>query len=206
MNNVDNINNFGEVNLEKCCPDSYMWSEEQHECVKVCDNCSTQAYGDIKHEFLNFSGVNGTHYISYVGCNRDVGKKYDYDNINRIYGKTEILDQYDIKYGTNKSIVDEDDWSQINDEMTYWDGINENELKRLSNSVRVLNSRNMYCSMTNNEINNSICPHMDNLYGWEQYCISNSLEVVNESHLCNIKPNNIDILDLCPNMGRNVCI
>ena len=32
---IEGYSNFGRVNLEKCCPLGYMWSEGQKKCVKL---------------------------------------------------------------------------------------------------------------------------------------------------------------------------
>ena len=53
---IEGFGNFGRVNLEKCCPLEYMWSENQKKCIKICDGCAVGAYGDINYEFLHNHG------------------------------------------------------------------------------------------------------------------------------------------------------
>jgi hypothetical protein len=102
LNNNDNGNNliegfgnFGRVNLDKCCPLEYMWSEQQKKCVKVCDGCAVGAYGDINYEFLEH---HGNEFMSYFECKGDASGSYDFDKINKRYEKSELLTQHDLNY------------------------------------------------------------------------------------------------------------
>ena len=98
LNNNDNLiegfGNFGRVNLDKCCPLEYMWSENQKKCVKVCDGCAIGAYGNINYEFLTSNGE----FMSFAQCVGDATEAYDFDKINRRYGADEIVTQHDLNY------------------------------------------------------------------------------------------------------------
>ena len=98
LNNNDNLiegfGNFGRVNLDKCCPLEYMWSEQQKKCVKVCDGCAVGAYGDINYEFLTSNGE----FMSFAVCKGDASGSYDFDKINKRYEKSELLTQHDLNY------------------------------------------------------------------------------------------------------------
>ena len=91
---IEGFGNFGRVNLEKCCPLEYMWSEGQKKCVKVCDGCAIGAYGDINYEFLNSNGE----FMSFAQCVGDATGAYDFDKINRRYGADELLTQHDLNH------------------------------------------------------------------------------------------------------------
>ena len=91
---IEGFGNFGRVNLEKCCPLEYMWSEGQKKCVKVCDGCAIGAYGDINYEFLTSNGE----FMSFAQCVGDATEAYDFDKINRRFGIDELVTQYDINH------------------------------------------------------------------------------------------------------------
>ena len=91
---IEGFGNFGRVNLEKCCPLEYMWSEGQKKCVKVCDGCAIGAYGDINYEFLTSNGE----FMSFAQCVGDATGAYDFDKINRRYGADELLTQHDLNH------------------------------------------------------------------------------------------------------------
>ena len=91
---IEGFGNFGRVNLEKCCPLEYMWSENQKKCVKVCDGCAIGAYGDINYEFLTSNGE----FMSYAVCRGDASGSYDFDKINRRYGIDELVTQHDLNF------------------------------------------------------------------------------------------------------------
>ena len=91
---IEGFGNFGRVNLEKCCPLEYMWSEGQKKCVKVCDGCAIGAYGNINYEFLTSNGE----FMSFAQCVGDATEAYDFDKINRRFGIDELVTQYDINH------------------------------------------------------------------------------------------------------------
>ena len=92
---IEGFGNFGRVNLQKCCPLEYMWSETQKKCVKICDGCSVGAYGDINYEFLH---NHGDEFMTYMTCKGDATGAYDFDKINRRYGADELLTQHDLNH------------------------------------------------------------------------------------------------------------
>ncbi len=92
---IEGFGNFGRVNLEKCCPLEYMWSETQKKCVKVCDGCAVGSYGDINYEFLH---NHGDEFMTYMSCKGDAAGSYDFDKINRRYGADELLTQHDLNH------------------------------------------------------------------------------------------------------------
>jgi hypothetical protein len=92
---IEGFGNFGRVNLQKCCPLEYMWSEGQKKCVKVCDGCAIGAYGDINYEFLH---NHGDEFMTYMTCKGDATGAYNFDKINRRYGADELLTQHDLNH------------------------------------------------------------------------------------------------------------
>jgi len=92
---IEGFGNFGRVNLEKCCPLEYMWSENQKKCVKICDGCAIGAYGNINYEFLH---NHGDEFMSFAQCVGDATEAYDFDKINKRYGIDELLTQYDLNF------------------------------------------------------------------------------------------------------------
>ena len=93
---------FGRANLEKCCPMGYMYSDTLKKCVKICDGCTMESYGNMKlHMGLGTrSGAPGTELIAYYDCSENDSKDiYNYDKINRRYKKKDLLDQYDYGFG-----------------------------------------------------------------------------------------------------------
>ena len=120
LNNNDNIiegfGNFGRVNLDKCCPLEYMWSEQQKKCVKICDGCAVGAYGDINYEFLTSNGE----FMSFAVCKGDASGSYDFDKINRRYGVDELVTQHDLNYHIDSNEdeegvqpAEEDPWAPV---------------------------------------------------------------------------------------------
>jgi len=114
---IEGYSNFGRVNLEKCCPLGYMWSEGQNKCVKICSDCSTSSYGDINYEFLH---NHGDEFMSFSVCKGDATGAYDFNEINKRYDPSELLDQYDmnihVDFDENASGVqpaEEDPWSPV---------------------------------------------------------------------------------------------
>ena len=91
---IEGFGNFGRVNLEKCCPLEYMWSENQKKCVKICDGCAIGAYGDINYEFLTSNGE----FMSFAQCVGDASEAYDFDKINKRYGIDELITQHDLNF------------------------------------------------------------------------------------------------------------
>ncbi len=118
---IEGFGNFGRVNLEKCCPLEYMWSENQKKCIKICDGCAVGAYGDINYEFLH---NHGNEFMTYMKCKGDATGAYDFDKINRRYGADELLTQYDLNFhidsDPNASGVqpaEENPWDSVTDGM-----------------------------------------------------------------------------------------
>lgn len=92
---IEGFGNFGRVNLEKCCPLEYMWSENQKKCVKICDGCAIGAYGNINYEFLH---NHGDEFMSFAQCVGDASEAYDFDKINKRYGINELITQHDLNF------------------------------------------------------------------------------------------------------------
>lgn len=114
---IEGYSNFGRVNLEKCCPLGYMWSEGQKKCVKICSGCSTSSYGDINYEFLH---NHGDEFMSFHVCKGDATGSYDFNEINKRYDSSELLDQYDmnmhVDFDESASGVqpaEEDPWTPV---------------------------------------------------------------------------------------------
>ena len=114
---IEGFGNFGRVNLEKCCPLEYMWSEAQKKCIKVCDGCAIGAYGDINYETLH---NHGDEFMSFALCRGDATGAYDFDKINKRYSSNEIVTQHDLNFhidsDENVSGVqpsEEDPWSPV---------------------------------------------------------------------------------------------
>lgn len=94
---IEGMGQFGRVNLQKCCPVNYMWSDKLKKCIKICDSCGVSSYGKINYEFLH---NHGDEFFTYTTCEGDASGSYDYDKINKRYDKSELLNQYDMNiYG-----------------------------------------------------------------------------------------------------------
>ena len=120
---IEGFGNFGRVNLEKCCPLEYMWSENQKKCVKICDGCAVGAYGDINYEFLH---NHGDEFMTYMKCKGDASGAYDFDKINRRYDSNELLTQHDLNHhidsDPNASGVqpaEENPWTDVVSKVMY---------------------------------------------------------------------------------------
>ena len=78
-----NYGGFGRVHLKKCCPETFMFSNTLNKCVAVCENCTINAY---KEKLL----IDNDH------CsNSKASEVYDYNKINRLYKKYQLLNQLD---------------------------------------------------------------------------------------------------------------
>jgi len=102
---IEGMGQFGRVNLQKCCPVNYMWSDKLKKCIKICDSCGVSAYGKINYEFLH---NHGDEFFTYTTCEGDASGSYDYDKINKRYDKSELLNQYDMNiYGGGQGVDSE---------------------------------------------------------------------------------------------------
>lgn len=162
---IEGFGNFGRVNLEKCCPLEYMWSENQKKCVKVCDGCSIDAYGDINYEFLEY---HGNEFMSFFKCRGDASGAYDFDKINRRYGADEIVTQYDLNYHIDS------------DEET--DGVQPAEENPWSDVTG-----GMYTSDTNQQMNIRRAPSNGNSETWNYY-----LDCDEETGVCTTETGNFE--------------
>tara|TARA_B100000035_G_scaffold315173_1_gene334247 strand:+ start:417 stop:1697 length:1281 start_codon:yes stop_codon:yes gene_type:complete len=78
-----NYGYFGRVYLQKCCPETFMFSNTLNECVAICDNCTINSH---KEKLL----IDNNH------CsNSKASEVYDYNKINRLYKKDQLLNQLD---------------------------------------------------------------------------------------------------------------
>lgn len=78
-----NYGYFGRVHLQKCCPETFMFSNTLNKCVAVCDNCTINSY---KEKLV----IDNDH------CNNSKASEvYDYNKINRLYKKDQLLNQLD---------------------------------------------------------------------------------------------------------------
>ena len=114
---IEGFGQFGSVNLQKCCPVNYMWSEKLKKCIKICDSCGVSAYGKINYEFLH---NHGDEFFTYTTCEGDASGSYDYDKINKRYDKSELLNQYDMNiYGGGQGVdsevqaAEENPWTEF---------------------------------------------------------------------------------------------
>jgi hypothetical protein len=120
---IEGFGNFGRVNLEKCCPLEYMWSENQKKCVKICDSCAVGAYGNINYEFLQ---NHGNEFMTFMTCKGDATGAYDFDKINRRYGYSELITQHHLNHhidtDPNASGVqpsEENPWADVASKVMY---------------------------------------------------------------------------------------
>lgn len=119
---IEGFGNFGRVNLQKCCPLEYMWSEGQKKCVKICDGCAIGAYGNINYEFLDSNGE----FMSFATCFGDASGAYDFDKINRRYGADELLTQHDLNHhidsdpsASGVQPSEENPWAAVSSKVMY---------------------------------------------------------------------------------------
>tara|TARA_B100000989_G_scaffold298501_1_gene288136 strand:+ start:3463 stop:4359 length:897 start_codon:yes stop_codon:yes gene_type:complete len=162
---IEGFGNFGRVNLEKCCPLEYMWSEGQKKCVKVCDGCAIGAYGDINYEFLTSNGE----FMSFAQCVGDATEAYDFDKINRRYGIDELVTQHDLNFhidsDENASGVqpaEENPWANLNISKAasgsvrnigrYAADAQEAYLESIGQESEYLDNRVLLCSTSNENI------------------------------------------------------
>ena len=170
---IEGFGNFGRVNLEKCCPLEYMWSENQKKCVKVCDGCAIGAYGNINYEFLTSNGE----FMSFAQCVGDATGAYDFDKINKRYGIDELLTQHDLNHhidsDENASGVqpaEENPWADVSSKVMYTSSTKQQTsirnighyaadareayLQSIGQNTEYLDNRTLICSI--NELNSTI--------------------------------------------------
>jgi hypothetical protein len=192
---------FGRVNLQKCCPKGYMFSDTLKECVAVCDGCSMASYGKLKLE--NIGKKRGEFELAaHYECNEhDAATIYNYDKINRRYNKKE--DQYDFysdlfdESGSGVQSAEEGDneaWSSIDTEIKNF--TREDFEGDVSTGNVTLINRNKFCI---------------NASGSDDYNGSNSIGNYNYNDLCGIKTsiivntNNWDSLCGSPVVNSELC-
>ena len=217
LNNNDDIiegfGNFGRVNLEKCCPLEYMWSEGQKKCVKVCDGCAIGAYGDINYEFLTSNGE----FMSFAQCVGDATEAYDFDKINRRYGIDELVTQHDLNFhidsDENASGVqpaEENPWSNLNMSNAasgpsrnighYAADAQEAYLQSIGQSEEYLDNRTLICS-TISDGNLLITSNEQDQSATYQICSDNSPNEENWNILCGLEDDEYNLLEF-----SDVCI
>jgi hypothetical protein len=98
--NIEGFGLFSRAKLGKCCPIDYMYSQTDKKCVKICDGCTMGAYSPMKLKMEKYYGDSQPQLHAYFDCKEnDASEVYNYDKINRLYKKTDLIDQYD--YGFN---------------------------------------------------------------------------------------------------------
>jgi hypothetical protein len=232
---IEGFSNFGRVNLEKCCPIDYMWSESQKKCVKICDGCSIAAYGNINYEFLH---NHGNEFMSFHLCVGDATDEYDYEKLNNRYENTELLDQYDLNYhidsepdtdGVQPS--EEDPWSpvmggmyqtsskqqqmniregSITDTQRY--GLQDGTVTQEQTEIiaEINSMRQIFCSdpsLEGTDINGQLCPNITKSNNWDLHCkLSKNSPGIN-TPLCEVinSINNLSINNVCQNINNNIC-
>jgi hypothetical protein len=191
---------FGRVNLQKCCPKGYMFSDTIKECVAVCDGCGMAAYGKLKLE--NIGEKRGEFELAaHYECNEhDAATIYDYDKINRRYTKKQ--DQYDFYsdlFDDSASGVqaaeegDNEAWSSIDTEIKNF--TREDFDGDVSDTNIVSDNRKSFCT---------------NASGSDDYNASNSIGNYNYNDLCGLKTsisvNNTNWNSLCGNSNKNTAL
>jgi len=217
---IEGFGNFGRVNLEKCCPLEYMWSEEQKKCVKVCDGCAIGAYGNINYEFLTSNGE----FMSFAQCVGDATEAYDYDKINRRYGIDELVTQHDLNFhidsdenASGVQPVEENPWANLDMSKAqsgnvrnighYAADAQEAYLQSIGQESEYLDNRVLLCSSIDNPLtinqgspsaSYQICTEgnpneqeWNNLCGLNDNVYTTSLDFNN---ICNEDNNNNDIV------------
>ena len=101
---IEGMGQFGRVNLQKCCPVNYMWSDKLKKCIKICDSCGVSAYGKINYEFLH---NHDDEFFTFTTCEGDASGSYDYDKINKRYDKSELRNQYDMNIYAGQGVDSE---------------------------------------------------------------------------------------------------
>ena len=88
--------NFGRVHLEKCCPKGYKFSTGRNACIRLCDACDPSVYNKLTLKAEKYHGDSQQQLHAYFNCEEHDAKTiYDYDSINRLYTKDDLLDQDD---------------------------------------------------------------------------------------------------------------
>ena len=90
---LEGYSSDGEVNLENCCPNGYMFSTVENKCINLCLGCSLETYGDMNLE--NIAEKKGEFDLeAYYECKEHDAKNiYGYDKLNGRFSRSELLDQ-----------------------------------------------------------------------------------------------------------------
>ena len=212
---IEGFGNFGRVNLEKCCPLEYMWSEGQQKCVKVCDGCAIGAYGDINYEFLTSNGE----FMSFAQCVGDATGAYDYDKINRRFGIDELVTQYDINHhidsDPNASGVqpaEENPWANLDMSKaqsgsvrnigSYAADAQEAYLQSIGQESEYLDNRVLLCS----SIDNPLTINQGSPNASYQICTEGNPNEEEWNNLCGLEDsqyNSLEFTNICNNNENN---
>jgi len=102
--NIEGFGLFGRAKLGKCCPMDYMYSDTDKKCVKICDGCAMGAYSPmtLKTQVRNNIEVLEA---SFDCKENDSSEVYNYEKINRLYKKSDLMDQYDFGFDLDSEMM-----------------------------------------------------------------------------------------------------
>ena len=102
--NIEGFGLFGRAKLGKCCPMDYMYSDTDKKCVKICDGCAMGAYSSmtLKTQVRNNIEVLEA---SFDCKENDSSEVYNYEKINRLYKKSDLMDQYDFGFNLDSEMT-----------------------------------------------------------------------------------------------------
>ena len=87
---------FGRVHLDKCCPKGYKFSAGRKKCIRICDACDPSVYNKMTLKSEQYKSEPQPTLHAYFDCDEHDAKTiHDYDSINRLYTKDDLLDQDD---------------------------------------------------------------------------------------------------------------
>ena len=104
--NIEGFGLFGRAKLGKCCPMDYMYSDTDKKCVKICDGCAMGAYSPLTLKQEQYYGDSQPQLHAIFDCKEnDSSEVYNYEKINRLYKKSDLMDQYDFGFNLDSEMM-----------------------------------------------------------------------------------------------------
>ena len=104
--NIEGFGLFGRAKLGKCCPMDYMYSDTDKKCVKICDGCAMGAYSPMTLKQEQYYGDSQPQLHAIFDCKEnDSSEVYNYEKINRLYKKSDLMDQYDFGFNLDSEMM-----------------------------------------------------------------------------------------------------
>ena len=104
--NIEGFGLFGRAKLGKCCPMDYMYSDTDKKCVKICDGCAMGAYSPMTLKQEQYYGDSQPQLHAIFDCKEnDSSEVYNYEKLNRLYKKSDLMDQYDFGFNLDSEMM-----------------------------------------------------------------------------------------------------